>query len=129
MIADVEPRDEDEVPAPPRFGPESILYHGHGLLVVNKPAGVPVHRGTGHEQGLAEQINDTKEIVCAKSFCTDKFFLTERLLLIKIIAVPSARCISIVQPFSLTCVERPNTTQGEYSLKAVGYTTYGFLIV
>jgi 23S rRNA-/tRNA-specific pseudouridylate synthase len=38
------------------FDPDSILYHGHGILVVDKPAGIPVHRGTGHECGLAEEI-------------------------------------------------------------------------
>lgn len=38
------------------FDPDSILFHGSGVLVVNKPAGVPVHRGTGHDTGLAERI-------------------------------------------------------------------------
>ncbi len=39
------------------FDPRWILFHGSGLLAVNKPAGVPVHAGTGHEQGLAESID------------------------------------------------------------------------
>ena len=39
------------------FDPRWILFHGDGLLAVDKPAGVPVHTGTGHEQGLAEKID------------------------------------------------------------------------
>jgi 23S rRNA-/tRNA-specific pseudouridylate synthase len=40
------------------FDPSRILFHGGGLLAVDKPAGVPVHRGTSHEQGLAEMIDE-----------------------------------------------------------------------
>jgi tRNA pseudouridine65 synthase len=40
------------------FDPDWILFHGSGLLAVNKPAGLPVHRGTCHEQGLAEKIDE-----------------------------------------------------------------------
>ena len=40
------------------FDPDRILLHGQGLLAVNKPAGLPVHRGTGHDQGLAERIDE-----------------------------------------------------------------------
>jgi 23S rRNA-/tRNA-specific pseudouridylate synthase len=36
------------------FDPERILYHAHGLVAIDKPSGVPVHRGTGHESGIAE---------------------------------------------------------------------------
>ena len=39
------------------FDPRWILFHGNGLLAVNKPAGVPVHAGTGHAEGLAEKID------------------------------------------------------------------------
>jgi len=38
------------------FDAERVLYHGHGLLVIDKPAGVPVHRGTGHDLGIAELV-------------------------------------------------------------------------
>lgn len=39
------------------FNPDWILFHGHGLLVVDKPAGLPLHAGTGHDQGLVELID------------------------------------------------------------------------
>ncbi len=39
------------------FQPRWILFHGNGLLAVNKPAGVPVHSGTAHAEGLAEKID------------------------------------------------------------------------
>ena len=39
------------------FDPNWILFHGHGLLVVDKPAGVPLHSGTGHDEGLVELID------------------------------------------------------------------------
>ena len=45
----------DETPLP--FDPRWILFHGNGLLAVNKPAEVPVHSGTAHEEGLAEKID------------------------------------------------------------------------
>ena len=38
------------------FDPTRILFHGSGVLVVDKPAGIPVHRGTSHDEGLAERI-------------------------------------------------------------------------
>ncbi|MBI4586947.1 MAG: RNA pseudouridine synthase [Planctomycetes bacterium] len=41
----------------PEFDPESVLFQGSGLLAVNKPAGIPVHAGTGHPFGLAEMID------------------------------------------------------------------------
>jgi 23S rRNA-/tRNA-specific pseudouridylate synthase len=44
--------------APPEFDPDWIIFHGGGLLAVAKPAGVPVHRGTGHALGLAEMIDE-----------------------------------------------------------------------
>ena len=40
---------EDAPPAP-------LLYVGHGIVAVDKPAGVPVHAGTGHERGLLEEM-------------------------------------------------------------------------
>ena len=40
------------------FDPRTILFHGHGLIAVDKPAGVPVHRGTGHDTGLAELLGE-----------------------------------------------------------------------
>ena len=42
---------------PLTFDPRRILFHGNGLLAVNKPAGVPVHSGTAHAEGLAEKID------------------------------------------------------------------------
>ncbi len=41
----------------PEFDPESVLFQGSGLLAVNKPAGIPIHAGTGHPFGLAEMID------------------------------------------------------------------------
>lgn len=38
------------------FDPASILFHGEGLLAVDKPADLPVHAGSGHARGLVEQI-------------------------------------------------------------------------
>ncbi len=38
------------------FDAERILFHGSGLLVVDKPAGLPVHRGTGHPYGLVDSL-------------------------------------------------------------------------
>ncbi|HLU48917.1 MAG TPA: pseudouridine synthase [Planctomycetota bacterium] len=38
------------------FDPETILYHGEGILAVAKPAGVPVHGSPGEERGLVELI-------------------------------------------------------------------------
>jgi 23S rRNA-/tRNA-specific pseudouridylate synthase len=35
-----------------------VLFQGNGVLAVNKPAGVPVHRGTSHEFGVAEMIDE-----------------------------------------------------------------------
>lgn len=47
-------------PAPPvttlEFDPGWILFQGNGVLAVNKPAGIPVHRGTGHELGVCDLI-------------------------------------------------------------------------
>lgn len=40
----------------PMFDPETILFHGSGLLIVDKPAGIPVHRGTSHPTGVAEMV-------------------------------------------------------------------------
>lgn len=40
------------------FDPQTILFHGHGLVAVDKPSGVPVHRGTGHETGLADLLGE-----------------------------------------------------------------------
>lgn len=37
--------------------PDWILFQGGGVLVINKPPGIPVHRGTSHEEGLAEMID------------------------------------------------------------------------
>jgi len=38
--------------------PKRILFHGEGLLAVDKPAGIPVHRGTKHPRGLCEEIEE-----------------------------------------------------------------------
>jgi 23S rRNA pseudouridine955/2504/2580 synthase len=40
------------------FDPERILFHGAGLLVVDKPGGIAVHRGTAHELGLVEILEE-----------------------------------------------------------------------
>lgn len=42
---------------PQELDPDWILFQGSGVLAVNKPAGVPVHRGTSHAVGLAEMID------------------------------------------------------------------------
>ncbi len=38
------------------FDPDRILFHGHGIVVVDKPPGIPSHRGTGHDAGIAEIV-------------------------------------------------------------------------
>ncbi|MBI4604635.1 MAG: RNA pseudouridine synthase [Planctomycetes bacterium] len=43
---------------PQEFDPAWVLFQGSGVLAVNKPAGIPVHRGTSHELGLAEMVDD-----------------------------------------------------------------------
>lgn len=40
------------------FDPTCVLFQGSGILAVDKPAGIPVHRGTGHDMGLAEMIDE-----------------------------------------------------------------------
>ena len=40
------------------FDPSRILFQGNGVLVVHKPAGTPVHRGTDHPLGFAEMIDE-----------------------------------------------------------------------
>jgi len=45
------------LPELPAFEPKRILYVGEGILAFDKPAGIPVHRGTGHQVGLAEAID------------------------------------------------------------------------
>lgn len=40
----------------PAFDPDRILFHGGGLLVVDKPAGIPVHQGTGNPHGVVEVL-------------------------------------------------------------------------
>ena len=40
------------------FDPQTILFHGHGLVAVDKPPGVPVHRGTGHDTGLTDLLGE-----------------------------------------------------------------------
>jgi 23S rRNA-/tRNA-specific pseudouridylate synthase len=43
-------------PEPPEFDPARVLFQGEGILAIDKPAGLPVHRGTGHLYGLAEAV-------------------------------------------------------------------------
>ncbi|MEM7231756.1 MAG: pseudouridine synthase [Planctomycetota bacterium] len=38
------------------FDPNRIIYHAEGLLAYDKPAGIPVHRGTGHDVGVVEAL-------------------------------------------------------------------------
>jgi 23S rRNA-/tRNA-specific pseudouridylate synthase len=40
------------------FDPAWVLFQGNGVLVIDKPAGIPVNAGTGHEVGLAEMIDE-----------------------------------------------------------------------
>jgi 23S rRNA pseudouridine955/2504/2580 synthase len=42
--------------SPEDFDPDRILFHGHGIVVVDKPCGIPSHRGTGHDAGIAELV-------------------------------------------------------------------------
>jgi 23S rRNA-/tRNA-specific pseudouridylate synthase len=57
MIPFAESMDELESPDPvPPVEPARILFLGEGLLAYDKPAGIPVHSGTGHPYGLAEAI-------------------------------------------------------------------------
>ncbi len=55
--------ESDETRADPTASPSAfdaawILFHGHGLLCVNKPPGIPVHGDPTHPCGLAEMINE-----------------------------------------------------------------------
>ncbi|WP_068268651.1 RluA family pseudouridine synthase [Caviibacter abscessus] len=34
-----------------------IVYEDENLLIINKPAGMPIHKGSGHSKGLAELYN------------------------------------------------------------------------
>jgi 23S rRNA-/tRNA-specific pseudouridylate synthase len=43
---------------PLEFDPSWILFQGSGVLAINKPAGIPVHKGTAHDSGLAEMIDE-----------------------------------------------------------------------
>jgi len=62
--SDSDPDDDGEPseatrgrPAPPcEFDPERILFHGDGLVAIDKPAGIPVHCGTDHDVGVAELV-------------------------------------------------------------------------
>jgi len=45
-------------PAAFTFDPARILFQGRGVLAVDKPAGIPVHRGTDHPRGLAEAVDE-----------------------------------------------------------------------
>jgi len=47
------PRPESDA-----FDPDGVLYHANGLLVLDKPAGVPVHAGEGHPSGLVEDVKE-----------------------------------------------------------------------
>lgn len=38
--------------------PAWILFQGSGVLAINKPAGLPTHRGTGHDLGVAELVDE-----------------------------------------------------------------------
>lgn len=42
----------------PEFEIDRVLFHGSGLLAVDKPAGLAVHGGTGHRFGLVESISE-----------------------------------------------------------------------
>jgi 23S rRNA-/tRNA-specific pseudouridylate synthase len=42
----------------PSFDPRWIIFHGSGVLALNKPAGLPVHRGTDHPFGIAECLDE-----------------------------------------------------------------------
>ncbi len=38
------------------FDPKRILFQGSGLLIIDKPENLPVHKGTSHPYGLAELL-------------------------------------------------------------------------
>lgn len=40
------------------FDPDWVLFQSRGILAVNKPSGIPVHKGTGHNLGLTEMIDE-----------------------------------------------------------------------
>ena len=40
------------------FDPEWVIFQGNGVLVVNKPAGFPVHQGTAHDVGIVEMVDE-----------------------------------------------------------------------
>jgi len=40
----------------PEFDVGRVLFHGSGLLVVDKPSGSPVHEGEGHPRGLIDSL-------------------------------------------------------------------------
>ena len=46
-------------PAPPPLPPLAILHEDASLLIVNKPAGLPVHGGSGVGAGLIERLRVT----------------------------------------------------------------------
>jgi 23S rRNA-/tRNA-specific pseudouridylate synthase len=48
---------QPELQLEPTFDPDWILFQAAGLLAINKPGGIPVHHGTGHELGLAERVD------------------------------------------------------------------------
>jgi len=42
----------------PEFDPDWVIFQGNGVLVVNKPAGFPVHQGTSHDLGVVEMVDE-----------------------------------------------------------------------
>jgi len=42
----------------PELDPAWILFQGSGILVLDKPAGLPVHRGTSHDLGLIDLVEE-----------------------------------------------------------------------
>ncbi len=50
------PSDSAEREEPDEFGPDRVLFQGGGLLAIDKPAGIPVDEGTGHDRGIADIV-------------------------------------------------------------------------
>ncbi len=57
--------DEEESRKPPRFLQqkmlESIIFEDEGILIINKPAGIVVHSGSGQDYGVIEAFREINE--------------------------------------------------------------------
>lgn len=55
-VVRIPPHLNNPLPASPCSGPLEIVYENHEFLALNKPGGLPVHPGTGHEDSLAGRV-------------------------------------------------------------------------